>query len=100
MYASNRCFALTFELRKRAVKIERYRVLKMTVIEAIKQIIQEKKNNKQAPRCAMLKDVERLYTGNAFRSEIRALINKGEVVIARTINSFSFYLKDDTNGKV
>ena len=68
----------------------------MTAIEAIKQIIQEKKNNKQAPHCAMLKDVERLYKGDAFRSEIRALIDKGEVVITRTINSFSFYLKDDT----
>ena len=68
----------------------------MTAIEAIKQIIQEKKNNKQAPRCAMLSDVERLYTGDAFRSEIRALIKQREVVITRTINSFSFYLKDDT----
>ena len=68
----------------------------MTAIEAIKQIIQEKKNNKQAPHCAMLKDVERLYTGDEFRSEVRALIDKGEVVITRTINSFSFYLKDDT----
>ena len=68
----------------------------MTAIEAIKQIIQGRKNNKQAPHCAMLKDVERLYTGDAFRSEIRALIDKGEVVITRTINSFSFYLKDST----
>lgn len=68
----------------------------MTAIEAIKQIIQGRKNNKQAPHCAMLKDVERLYTGDAFRSEIRALIKQGEVVITRTINSFSFYLKDDT----
>ena len=68
----------------------------MTAIEAIKQIIEEKKNNKQAPHCAMLKDVERLYTGDEFRSEVRALIDKGEVVITRTINSFSFYLKDDT----
>lgn len=68
----------------------------MTAIEAIKQIIEEKKNNKQAPHCAMLKDVKRLYTGDEFRSEIRALINKGEVVITRTINSFSFYLKDGT----
>ncbi len=68
----------------------------MTAIEAIKQIIQEKKNNKQAPHCAMLSDVESLYTGNAFRDEIRALIKQREVVITRTINSFSFYLKDDT----
>ena len=68
----------------------------MTAIEAIKQIIEEKKNNKQAPHCAMLKDVERLYTGDEFRSEVRALIDKGEVVITRTINSFSFYLKDGT----
>ena len=72
----------------------------MTAKEAINQIIQEKKNNKQAPHCAMLSDVESLYTGNEFRSEIRALINKGEVVINQTINSFSFYLKDGTNGKV
>ena len=68
----------------------------MTAKEAIKQIIEEKKNNKQAPHCAMLKDVERLYTGDEFRSEVRALIDKGEVVITRTINSFSFYLKDST----
>ena len=65
----------------------------MTALEAINQIIQEKKNNKQAPHCAMLSDVERLYTGNAFRDEIRALIKQREVVITRTINSFSFYLK-------
>lgn len=68
----------------------------MTAIEAIKQIIEEKKNNKQAPHCAMLSDVESLYTGNAFRDEIRALIKQREVVITRTINSFSFYLKDGT----
>lgn len=68
----------------------------MTALEAIKQIIQGRKNNKQAPHCAMLSDVERLYTGNAFRDEIRALIKQRDVVITRTINSFSFYLKDDT----
>ena len=33
MYASNRCFALTFELRERAVKIERYRVLTQIAME-------------------------------------------------------------------
>ena len=68
----------------------------MTAKEAIKEIIEEKKNNKQAPHCAMLSDVQRVYTGNAFRDEIRALIKQREVVITRTINSFSFYLKDGT----
>ena len=68
----------------------------MTALESIKQIIQERKDNKQAPHCAMLSDVESLCTGNAFRDEIRALIKQRDVVITRTINSFSFYLKDDT----
>ena len=68
----------------------------MTAIEAIKQIIEEKKNNKQAPHCAVLMDVARLYAGEGSRSEVRALIDEGEVVITRTINSFSFYLKDGT----
>ena len=67
----------------------------MTAKQAITHIIEDRKKNKQAPYCAMLTEAEKLSTENDFRGAIRDLINQGEVVIARTINSFSFYLKKD-----
>lgn len=68
----------------------------MTALQAITQIIETRKKNKQAPHCAMLTDVEKLSTEKDFRGAIRELINQREVVIKRTINSFSFYLKKNT----
>lgn len=68
----------------------------MTAKQAITHIIEDRKKNKQVPYCAILTDVEKLSTEKDFRGAIRELINKREVVITRTINSFSFYLKDST----
>ena len=67
----------------------------MTAKQAITHIIESRKRNKQTPYCAMLTEVERLSTEKDFRAARRELINKREVVIKRTINSFSFYLKKD-----
>lgn len=67
----------------------------MTAKQAITHIIESRKRNKQAPYCAMLTEVEKLSTEKDFRGAIRELINKREVVVKRTINSFSLYLKKD-----
>lgn len=72
----------------------------MTALQAITQIIETRKKNKTTPYCAMLADVQKLSTEKDFRGAIRELINQREVVIKQTINSFSFYLTKDIDGKI
>lgn len=67
----------------------------MTVLEAITQIISDRKSKHIVPECAMISDVKKLsgLNDDEFREECRELKREGKIEIKETINSFSIYLK-------
>lgn len=70
----------------------------MTPLEAITKIIDDKKERRTYPFCALISDVRPLcnLSDAEFREEVKQLKRAGKIEIKQTINSYSFYLK---NGK-
>lgn len=66
----------------------------MTVLETITSIINQRKQDKIYPHCAMLNDVKELsgLSDAEFREEVKRLKRAGKIEIKQTINSYSFYL--------
>lgn len=67
----------------------------MTVLEAITQIISDRRSKHIVPECAMISDVKKLseLDDKEFWEECRKLKREGKIEIKNTINSFSIYLK-------
>ncbi len=67
----------------------------MTVLEAITQLIDERKEQKRIPHCALLLDVKKLaqLPEEEFRKQVKQLKQEGKIAIKQTINSYSFYLQ-------
>ena len=67
----------------------------MTVYEAITKIIEDKKERRTYPFCALISDVRGLcdLSGAEFTKEIERLKTAGNIVEKQTINSVSYYLE-------
>lgn len=67
----------------------------MTVLEAITQIISDRRSKHIVPECAMISDVKKLsgLDDKEFREECRKLKREGKIEIKQTINSFAIYLR-------
>lgn len=65
------------------------------VLETITSIINQRKQDKIYPPCAMLNDVTRLCSlpDKEFREEVKRLKRAGNIVERQTINSVSYYLE-------
>lgn len=66
-----------------------------SALESIASIINQRKEDKIFPYCAMLSDVRRLsgLADAEFRKEVKSLVKEGKIEIRETINTYSFYLK-------
>lgn len=64
------------------------------LLEAIQQLIEEKKKNRQIPHCAMLEDVTRICNlpAQELREELKKLKSEGKIAFKQTVNSWSIYL--------
>jgi hypothetical protein len=66
----------------------------MTVEEAIRYLIEEKKKERRIPHCAMLEDVVGLcdMPEQELRDELKRLKNEGKISFKQTINSVSIFI--------
>lgn len=64
------------------------------VLNAIEQLIEEKKKKKEIPHCAMLVDVANMCNlpAQELREELIKLKSEGKIAFKQTINSWSIYL--------
>jgi hypothetical protein len=70
----------------------------MTPLEAITKIIEERKERRTYPFCALISDVWPLcnLSDAEFTKEIERLKTSGIIVERQTVNSVSYYLDEDT----
>ena len=70
----------------------------MTPIEAITKMIDDKKERRTYPFCALISDVRGLcnLSGAEFTKEIERLKTAGIIVERQTVNSVSYYLDGET----
>lgn len=70
----------------------------MKPLEAITKIINDKKERRTYPFCALISDVRGLcdLSGSEFTKEIERLKTAGIIVEKQTINSVSYYLDGET----
>lgn len=71
----------------------------MNVIDAIRQEIEERKAQRVAPYCAPLIDTRRRteLEEKEFRRQVKWLKDGGIITIRETINSFAFYLTEESD---
>ena len=70
----------------------------MTPLEAITKIINDNKERRTYPFCALISDVRQLcdLSDAEFTKEIERLKTAGNIVEKQTINSVSYYLDGKT----
>lgn len=73
----------------------------MNVIDAIRQEIEERKAQGIAPCCAPLINTRRRteLEDAEFRRQVKWLKDAGIITIRETINSFAFYLTEESDAK-
>ncbi len=68
----------------------------MTVEEAVRYIIEERKRNRRIPHSAMVEDVGKLckLPPQEVRNQLAQLKDEGKIALRHTINSMSVYLNE------